>query len=178
MISLISLVALSLSFVDVSRPPAWQTDYRAALVQGARQHKPLAVFLAPGKESWHKLSPSGALSQGVQQLLTAKYVPVFLNTETAQGKAWASAFEVPGGIGLVLSDRDGQYQVFRHEGILPEKHLVGALERHAASRGNINSTEILVSVVHEAGSTSASVAPASYSPANSVLEAYAPTCLH
>ncbi len=178
MISLISLVALSPCFADMTRLPAWQTDYQAALEKAVRQHKPLAVFLAPSKESWHKLSPNGMFGKEVHKLLATKYVPVFLNTQTVQGKAMASAFELPEGIGLVLSDREGQYQAFRHEGMLAEQQLAAALERHADSAGAVRTTEILVPAVHEASSPMTRVSSASYAPANGFMDVYVPTCLH
>jgi hypothetical protein len=149
MISLFSLVALSVAMVDVLAVPAWQMNYSAALSEGARLHKPLAVFLAPGKEGWHKLSRDGSVSRETQRLLAAKYISVFVDTETTKGKAVAAAFELSGAVGLVLSDRDGQYQAFRHEGALTQKTLLGALERHANPRRPVQIAEAIQPVIHE-----------------------------
>jgi hypothetical protein len=175
MISLISLVALCTAIAEVASRPAWQMDYQAAQLQSARLHKPLAIFLAPGKDGWHQLSQSGKLSREVQTLIGAKYVPVFLNTETVDGKALASSFEISKGIGLVLSDHEGQLQAFRHEGNLSQKHLVRALQRHADPDRPVRTTETNVEPVRRA-TVSASVVPVSYDPAYRLLEGAAPTC--
>ena len=100
MTPLISLVALCGLVADVSRQPAWHTEYQAALAQGARQHRPLALFLAPG-----------------------------------------NFFELPGGVGLVLSDREGHNQAYCHEGDLEESELTQALEKHADPAGPVAITE-------------------------------------
>jgi hypothetical protein len=171
MMSLVSLVALSASIADMTQPPAWQTDYQAALIRGTRRHKPLAVFLAPGKEGWHKLSQKGSLPREVQQVLDSRYVPVFIDTATARGKVLASAFELPGGIGMVLSDREGHYQTFRHEGILAPEHLAGALERHANGEQPVQRTETN-QVTLETSSPYGGVAPVALEPV------YASTCSH
>jgi len=127
---------------DVSRQPPWQTDYQAALVQSARLNRPLAVFLAPGQMGWDKLAQGGKLSKEVHQLLGGKYVPVYLNTNTVKGKELASSFDLPGGTGLVLSDRQGEHQAFWHEGALADTELTSALERHADATGPVLATEM------------------------------------
>src|SRR6516164_9428874 len=100
MMSVISLVALSTGITDLTGQSVWQTDYQAALAHGVRWHKPLAVFLAPGQEGWEKLWENGMYSREVQQQLETRYVPVFIDTASAQGKVLASSFELPGGVGL------------------------------------------------------------------------------
>jgi len=138
---LISLVALTTLVSDLSRQPSWQTDYQAALAQSAMQNKPLAVFLAPASAAWDKLSREGKLNKDIQQLLAAKYVPVYLNTDTVQGKELASTFELTGGVGLVLSDREGLHQSYWHEGALADGDLAQALQRHADPTGPVLTTE-------------------------------------
>src|SRR3974390_777694 len=77
MTAMISLVALCALCADVSRQPTWHTDCQAALAQGSRHNRPLAVFLAPGRSGLDRLAPDSLLSGEVQQLLQRKYVPVF-----------------------------------------------------------------------------------------------------
>jgi hypothetical protein len=179
--SLISLVALSTLVADLSGQPAWRTDYEAALVQGVSQKRPLAIFLAPGKEGWGKLAAEGQLSQEVQLLLKAKYVAVYLNTETAQGKALATFFELPGKIGLVLSDREGQHQAFWHEGAFGDGELARALQRHADPEGPVLTTETNLDVRtsnYGAVSSPASAAPVYADPTYRYQPAYSPSCSH
>jgi hypothetical protein len=139
MMTVISLVALSTVFAEVSQPPSWQTDYQVALAQSVSQQKPLAVFIAPG--GWAKLVSEGKLGDDSRQLLADKYVPVFLNTETEKGKKLAYSFELAGGIGLVLSDRKGQNQAYWHDGALASEELTQALRRHGDSAGPAVTTE-------------------------------------
>jgi hypothetical protein len=139
MMTVISLVALSTALGEISQPPSWQTDYQIALAQSVRQQRPIAIFIAPG--GWAKLVQEGKLSDGSRQLLADKYVPVFLNTETAEGKKLASSFELVGGIGLVLSDREGHNQAFWHDGALTAEDLTQALRKHADPAGPARLTE-------------------------------------
>lgn len=139
-----SIVWLALSglasAVDVSTP-TWRSDYSQARRQGAAQNKPLAVFLSPGKHGWGKLSNEGTLSSTAKELLAERYVCVHVDTATAAGRQLASAFEIPDGVGLVISDRTGQLQAFHHAGHLPRADLNRYLERYSAPDRSVRVTE-------------------------------------
>ena len=165
MTTMFSLIAFSAYVATFPVTPSWHSDYPAALAQGARENKPLAVFLAPGPGAWEKVITGGTLSPDAHQLLSTKYVPVYLNTETPGGKRLASSFELPGGVGLVLSDREGLRQSYWHEGTLEGQELTSALERHADPEGPVRRTETnQVTQTSSYGPAVAPTSPVPYSP--------------
>lgn len=114
---------------EVAEVPSWQNDYAQAQKLGTTEGKPLAIFMSTGKAGYNKLSRDGELEGEVKQLLTAKYVCVYLDTTSEYGKQLASSFEMPTGLGIVISDRTGGMQAFRHEGDLSASALKGYLQR-------------------------------------------------
>jgi hypothetical protein len=108
----------------------WSLDYTAAGKQAAQEKKPLAVFLAPGQGSYQAIGRDGGLGSEAEELLARQYVCVHIDTATSQGKALAQAFDVPEGLGIVISDRTGEKQTFRHEGDLARADLVRYLTRY------------------------------------------------
>ena len=121
--------------------PSWSTDYFAASKQSARARKPLAVVLGSGEAGWDKLDRDGKLTEEAKGLLASKYVCVYVNTDTAEGKRLAKAFEMPNGRGIVISDRTGDVQAFRHEGNLSSRELARSLERYADPDRPVRVTE-------------------------------------
>ena len=93
--------------------------------------RPLAVFMAPGKDGWQKLANDGKFDAEALKELSEGYVCVHLDTSTEEGKKWAKAFEMSSGVGVVLSSGDGETQAYRHEGSLESKSLLNTLERHS-----------------------------------------------
>src|SRR6266542_6296240 len=134
---------------ELAPSPNWMSDYVQGRRQGAIRNKPLAVFLAPGKGSWDKLTKEGNLGKEARHLLAERYVCVHVNTDTERGRQLARDFEVSGGVGLILSDRTGQLQAFRHEGTLPGDDLKSYLERYSAADRVTQATE-----THESNHTS------------------------
>jgi hypothetical protein len=116
---------------EVRETTTWLTDYNAARKQVASAKKPLAVVLSPGAKAWGKLSSDGGLSDEAQKFLKDNYLCVFINTETEEGKRLAKEFEMPSGLGIVISDRTGDLQAFRHEGDLANSDLLRYLQRYA-----------------------------------------------
>jgi hypothetical protein len=182
MTTLIGVAALSAYVAVFPLEPSWHSDYPTALVQGAHHHKPLAVFLAPGKEAWNKLIRDGTLSPEAQRLLRSSYVAVYLDTDTPDGKELASSLEMPGGVGLVLSDREGLRQAFWHEGALEDQELTSALARHADPEGPMVMTETnQVTRTSSYGPAAAPASPAptySSQPAFRFQPAYSASCSH
>jgi hypothetical protein len=108
----------------------WSLDYTAAGKQAASEKKPLAVFLAPGQGAYQTIGRDGGLGAEAEALLARQYVCVHIDTATSQGKALAQAFDIPDGLGIVISDRTGEKQTFRHEGDLARADLVRYLTRY------------------------------------------------
>lgn len=122
------VVALATTVAGPADNGGWSSDYSAAVKQGAAAGKPVAVFIGTGKSGWNKLSQDGELSAEARQALKS-YVCVYIDASTEQGKKLAEAFEVPEGLGIILSDRTGKLQAFRHEGDLADARLTQYLER-------------------------------------------------
>jgi hypothetical protein len=120
---------------------SWHADYAAAQKLGREGHKPLAVFIGSGKGGWHQISQEGQLSENVKQLLAKHYISVYIDTESEEGKWLAASFEVPNRLGLIISDRSGRYQAFRHEGGLPSEQLSQHLSRYADPERVVQTTE-------------------------------------
>jgi hypothetical protein len=111
--------------------PEWLTTYGQAQRLGQTSNKPLAVFMAPGKDGWKRLSREGKLSEEGLKDLANGYVCCFLDTTTDEGKKWAKAFEMSSGLGVVLSDRSGDTQAYRHEGSLDGSSLASTLSTYS-----------------------------------------------
>jgi len=137
----ILLLALSAAPAADLTTPSWSTDYFSASKQSATAKKPLAVVLGTGEAGWEKLDRDGKLTDEAKGLLASKYVCVYLNTDTPEGKRFAKAFEMPDGRGIVISDRAGDVQAFRHEGDLSSRELARNLERYAETDRPVRVTE-------------------------------------
>lgn len=112
----------------------FEQDYGQARLLAAREHKPICVFVGQGADGWKRLVREGELSGEVRSALLQKYVPVYINQETAAGQQLAAAFSLTGKTGLIISDRTGGLMAFRHEGELAAEDLA----RHLARYGDPN----------------------------------------
>jgi hypothetical protein len=159
----ILLVALSglVAPMESTEAPAWLTDYSKASQIVARANKPLAVFLGDQADN---VSRDGRLSSEAKQFLADNYVCLHIDTATAQGKDLAGAFDMPGGLGIVISDRTGKIQAFRHEGNLDNSTLVTYLVRYADPQLVIRTTESNPERV------------SNYPPSEAPASGYCPTC--
>jgi hypothetical protein len=124
---------------ETSKSPTWLKDYSQARKQGAAQSKPLAVFLSPGKDGFQKLVREGKLGETSRKVLADSYVCVHIDTTTANGKRLAGAFEMSDGVGLVLSDRSGETQAFRHNGTLSDADLTAHLQSNLPTITRVSS---------------------------------------
>jgi len=136
-------VALAGSSVSTTLPtvPAWQTDYQVAKKRGAEEKKPLAVVIGNGATGWESLSREGKLDPAVVELLQAQYVCVYIDATSQQGQKLADAFEMTQGV--VLSDRQGERQAFRHEGQITGTDLERSLRQFADPNHTVIRTESL-----------------------------------
>lgn len=129
----IVLVALAGSAAGAEALPEsvlWK-DYATARKIGRDESKPVAVFIGQGAAGWQERSREGALSRDVTRLLRERYVCVYVDTATAEGKKLAAAFEMDAGV--VLSTAQGDHQAFRKPGSLTNEDLAEKLRSHVAT---------------------------------------------
>ena len=111
--------------------PNWQKDYAQALAVASSEGKPVAVFISQGTATPGKLVTEGPIPSDAAKLLREKYVCVYLDTETASGKAMANQFALSEG--LIISSPGGKYQALRHNGSVSGNDLTGTLTRYAGA---------------------------------------------
>jgi hypothetical protein len=119
------------------------------------------------------------LTTEAKGLLASKYVCVYVNTDTEDGQRLAKSFEMTNGI--VISDRTGDLQAFRHEGGLTGAELVRNLERYAAPERQVRVTETTGTqrtsyYAPDAGASPAGYAAPGYAPAGYGAPGYCPSC--
>jgi hypothetical protein len=131
----------STSAIDAAPSPSWNRDYALARKQGESEKKPLVVVVASGQGGWNKLAHDGSLSDEAKTILTNDYVCVYVDTATEEGKRLAREFEISDALGIVISDRTGNRQAFRHEGDLANPDLARYLKRYADPDRVVVSTE-------------------------------------
>lgn len=124
----------------VDQRSTWLSDYGVARRQSATEKKPVAVILGSGVLGWQKLANDGGISSETKKAL-ADYVCVYIDTAQEEGQRMAKAFEMTSGPGLVISDRGGGLQAFRHEGSLTNRELVKALEKYGDPERVVRATE-------------------------------------
>jgi hypothetical protein len=129
MYTFIAVIALSSSVANLSTTPTWTDDYGVAARRVAQVHKPMAVFVGSGKEGWTKVVNDG-VNDSIKKLLAQKYVCVYVDRDTAAGKALADQFQVASR-GLIISDKAGSAQAYSLSGSLTRTELVAALEKYA-----------------------------------------------
>jgi hypothetical protein len=117
----------------------WQTDYSAAQKKGVEEKKPLAVVIGRGPSGWEAVSRDGKIDPAAAEVLQGNYVCVYVDASTERGQKLADAFEMKSG--LIISDRTGDKQAFRHEGTLGNGDLTTVLRRYAAEDHVVTRTE-------------------------------------
>lgn len=137
---LLVVMASSVNWIDGFSEPPWQPSYAQARKVVASQKKPMAVILAPGKEGWRSIAHQGVPPEA-SQLLRREYVCLHIDTSTDKGKELAKSFNLTNGKGLVISDRTGELQAFRHDGDLPSDALTTYLKRYSAPNWVVTSTD-------------------------------------
>ena len=66
------LLALQL-IGTMSAAPSWNRDYGEALTRAGATKKPVAVFIASGKDGWKSVTTEGELGLEVRRLLVSRY---------------------------------------------------------------------------------------------------------
>jgi hypothetical protein len=150
--------------------PSWQSDYKSARQAAERDQKPIAVFISRGDTGYEQLGQGGKLTTAAQSLLKDKYVCLYVNLDTADGKKLAQNLEMTEK-GIVISSRGGSLQAFRHEGDLSEDLMSRYLRRYSDPTRVVTTTETNPPVIEETapviGHTIPGTAyPAGYFPAS------------
>lgn len=146
-VGLVAVVGLFLSPPAVDEAPSWRHNYSLARQEGQRMGKPLAVVVGSGEQGYHALAAEGQLSRTACKLLARHYIPVYVDLSTPTGQQLAEALALTEGVGLVLSDRSGQFQAFYHQGALADEDLVYYLRRFADPHRLVRTTEEVTSRV-------------------------------
>jgi len=157
-----------LGTASTSNLPAWQLDYRQAQELAARDQKPLAVVLGSGPASWEKLV-AGEISDETSNVLRTNFVCVYVDTKTVEGKKLADDFEMSSNPGLVISDRTGRVQAYRHGGTMDNAEL----QRTAAKIADPNFVPQTTETNQAAAFKTPAPAPVYTSPA---ANSYCPSC--
>ena len=134
-----ALISIALSVTLLSGPsntPAWQNNYAQARESGSAQKKPLVIvfgssnFLATNANS------------DVAKLLSQQFVCVFVDTASPSGKQLAENFELDGGVGLVVTDRDCLSQAFWHQGVMENDLVLRTLRKYSERDVVVTTTEV------------------------------------
>jgi hypothetical protein len=127
----IAMLALSslLGAIPQAKEPVWQSDYNRAFKRGKEEKRPLAIFVGSGPKGYDKVAEDGKLTRKMRELLTEKYICIYVDTTNEAGREWARALRLD--TGLIIGDRTGGFQAFRHAGKLPARDLTRYLERFA-----------------------------------------------
>jgi len=123
--------AFSAPSVGIAGMVVWQEDYGPARRAAAAAGKPLVVVIASGKHGYNQLSKSGMLHPEVQRLLAENYTSVYIDAAKEDRQYLVEAFAATQLPILVISDRQGAYQAYRHSGAMDKTELLSVLSRHA-----------------------------------------------
>jgi len=126
---------------DAEGTPKWQTSYTEAKKQCVADQKPLAVFIGTGKAGWNQLARDGKLSKEIEQVLSDKYVPLYVDSSSAQGRQLATALGISDPVGIVISDSKCEMMAFYHEGDLASADLSRYLARYSDPNRVVQFTE-------------------------------------
>src|ERR1043165_3044607 len=141
--SILTVMLAGALMAEANATPTWQTSYGQAQQQGAAQQKPIAIVFASGPNSWAKLVQEPIASEATQ-LLAQRYVCLYVDTSTSDGRKLAQDFEFKDDTGLVISDRTGEVQAFWHEGTLTNHSFIRSLEKYSVSETIVQTTEVSV----------------------------------
>lgn len=145
MYTIMAVVALSsgLTTGNLSGKPDWNADYSHALTQVANFKKPLAVFVGSGKDGWAKVLQDGTIKPQASKLLAHQFICLYVDTDTATGKALAAQFQVATR-GLIISDRTGTTQAYSLSGAMSSDELTTTLTNYAQKDRAVEKTTTIV----------------------------------
>jgi hypothetical protein len=114
-----------------SNHPKLQPDYAQAMSRASEEHKPMAVFIGHGADKFKQMLDTGVISAEAAKILSNSYVCVYLDTDTASGKAMASKLDMKEG--LVISSPGGDLQAYRYSGTVPGSTLTKEVSVYAVA---------------------------------------------
>ena len=132
MCTVICLFALHI-FDLTAASPAWDRDYGAALRRAEAARKPVAVFIASGKNGPSAVCEEGALCPEVRRLLDDHYVCVYIDASEPAHQRLVQSFDAGQEPLIVLSTHDQAYEAYRHSGAVSNASLARALQHHASA---------------------------------------------
>ena len=144
--SILTVVLTSALLAGQSGSPTWNHSYSHAQKLGASQRKPLFVVVGSGADGWKQVVRDGAPSQELTQILSQRYVCVYLDVNDPSGKALAESFGITGRTGLIISDRAGETQAFWHQGNLTNDAVVHYLHKYSDPGLTVQGTETVNTV--------------------------------
>ena len=134
-----TLAALVGSLALAFPAPAWQPDYATAYAQSSTAHKPLAVFIGHGAGGACCVVSKG-LTAEENKALADKYVVLYVDADSADGKKLAQSFQITEG--LVISDATGGLQALKHGGGLSHEELGGYLTKYSDPARQVTTTDV------------------------------------
>jgi hypothetical protein len=140
--SILTVVLTSALLAGQNGTPTWQNDYSQARQQGVAQKKPLLVVFGSGANGWAKVvreTPNADLTK----LMAEKYICVYIDTATPDGKQLAQEFGVAGNVGFVISDRACTSQAFWHQGDMANLSVAAYLAKYADPNVSVRGTETI-----------------------------------
>jgi len=138
MFSSMICLALAAAMATSANVSVWQSDYVQARDLAARTGKPMAVVIGDGSNGWKKVLP---LNETTTSAINSGFVCVYIDKTTTTGKELANAFAMADTIGLVMSDKAGQNQAFRHAGAMKESDVTTAVARYSDTTHVARKTE-------------------------------------
>jgi hypothetical protein len=119
--------------------PTWEADYGKAMTTAVAQQKPMAVFIGKGANGQSGVVSDGQIPAPANQLLHDKFVCVFVNTDTPEGKTLSGQFGL--NQGLVISSKGGSVQALRHTGPVTPTTLTTYLDKYSSPTVAVVATE-------------------------------------
>ena len=139
--SILTVVLAGALMAGQNGSPTMQSDYGKAQQQAVAQKKPLAILFGAGTNGWTKVAKETAPSADLTKLLSDKYVCLYIDTASPDGKKLAGQFGLTGSVGIVLTDRGVTSQAFWHQGDMANANLVGYLQKYADPQVVLRGTE-------------------------------------
>jgi hypothetical protein len=130
-VSSLAILALATGLDLGSNHPKLQSDYYQAATRALEERKPMAVFIGRGADTFKRMLTDGAISADAAKVLTASYICLYVDTDTASGKELAGRFDM--NIGVVISGPGGNLQAYRHTGAVPGEALTKELAHYASA---------------------------------------------
>lgn len=146
MYTTMAVVALTMgmSAAKVSPTPVWESDYRLAMARVSEAGKPMVLIVGSGKNGMEAVVREGSFDPAVSKLLASKFVCVYIDTNTVEGRNLANALQIRNQ-GVVISDKTGATQAFSSAVAMSRDMLQTTLVKYAdADPKGVKKTETIV----------------------------------